>query len=75
MESSLKQKLRQFTVEQTDGQLNSMLSRWFVEDRGTVNVSREKCTCIKGSDTLCRFSAIYFSDGTKFASEQQILSF
>ena len=40
LEGSLKQKLSQFTVDKTDGQLNSMLSRWFVEDKGTVNVSK-----------------------------------
>ncbi|XP_052244589.1 acetyl-CoA carboxylase-like isoform X1 [Dreissena polymorpha] len=37
LESSVKRKLRQYTEEKTDGEINSMLSRWFVEDKGTVN--------------------------------------
>ncbi|WAR06945.1 ACAC-like protein [Mya arenaria] len=37
LESQIKKKMRPFTADKTDGELNSMLSRWFVEDKGTVN--------------------------------------
>ncbi|KAK3576974.1 hypothetical protein CHS0354_005975 [Potamilus streckersoni] len=37
LEQNLKAKMSQFTKSLSDGQLNSMLSRWFVEDQGTVN--------------------------------------
>ncbi|XP_033740192.1 acetyl-CoA carboxylase-like isoform X1 [Pecten maximus] len=37
LEGELKQKMRSFTSNLSEGQLNSSLSRWFVEDQGTVN--------------------------------------
>ncbi|XP_029649542.1 acetyl-CoA carboxylase-like isoform X2 [Octopus sinensis] len=37
LESQLKMKMIQFTKDLQDGQLNSMLRRWFVEDQSTVN--------------------------------------
>ncbi|KAL5009691.1 hypothetical protein ScPMuIL_011996 [Solemya velum] len=37
LELELKTKMRLYTDNLSDGQLNSMLSRWFVEDKGTVN--------------------------------------
>jgi len=39
LESSVKKRLVPITEAKSDGELNSMLSRWFVEDKGTVNVS------------------------------------
>lgn len=37
LESQLKTKMLPFTKDLHDGQLNSMLRRWFVEDQSTVN--------------------------------------
>ncbi|XP_062596285.1 acetyl-CoA carboxylase 1-like isoform X10 [Saccostrea cucullata] len=37
LERQLKKKMKQFTQNVGEGELNSMLHRWFVEDRGTVN--------------------------------------
>ncbi|XP_041352027.1 acetyl-CoA carboxylase-like isoform X1 [Gigantopelta aegis] len=37
LENQLKNKMRPFTRGLSNGQLNNMLSRWFVEDKGTVN--------------------------------------
>lgn len=37
LEGNLKKKIYQFSEQKTDGQLESMMSRWFAEDKGTVN--------------------------------------
>ncbi|KAK6168611.1 hypothetical protein SNE40_019808 [Patella caerulea] len=39
LENQVKHRMRQFTNNLGQAQLNSMLSRWFVEDKGTINVS------------------------------------
>ena len=37
MEEEVKKKIQQVNPELTDGQMGSMLSRWFVEAEGAVN--------------------------------------
>ncbi|KAK3098334.1 hypothetical protein FSP39_018526, partial [Pinctada imbricata] len=37
LENQIKKEMRHYTTDLSEGQINSMLSRWFVEDRGTVN--------------------------------------
>ena len=38
LENEVKNKIRQFTDSHSEGQLKSMISRWFVEDQGAINV-------------------------------------
>ena len=51
LEENLKKKVRQFTEKKTDGQICSMMSRWFAEEKGTVNVRLF---------TFCNFISISF---------------
>jgi hypothetical protein len=37
LENEVKDKIRQFS-DKSEGQLKSMISRWFVEDQGAINV-------------------------------------
>ncbi|ESP03134.1 hypothetical protein LOTGIDRAFT_199489 [Lottia gigantea] len=37
LENQVKDKMRKYTNNLVEAQLNSMLSRWFVEDKGTIN--------------------------------------
>ena len=44
LERQLKKKMKPFTHNVGEGELNSMLHRWFVEDKGTVKVNKLRCT-------------------------------
>jgi len=40
LEEQVKHKIHQVNAELSSGQIKSMLSRWFIETQGTVNVSQ-----------------------------------
>jgi len=43
LEEQVKHKIHQVNAELSSGQIKSMLSRWFIESQGTVNVCIWTC--------------------------------